>query len=179
MLYHVDSWRDAISQGYCSYVLSQPWVFLTDTSIHFRNLAWGEAEDKSTCHIQQETWPIHLLWALEASSHNQGHAWQCLATFCWEAWGSRLVAITCESDGFASPGWCLVFGWRVAVYQGSYYIISTVTGSTNNHFSSILAQALLLEVCHLWNKHKKTSIEKVNELFDTGDGDLSHNETLH
>lgn len=41
------------------------------------------------------------------------------------------------------------FGWRVAIYQGSYYIISTVTGSTNNHFSSILAQALLLKVGHL------------------------------
>jgi hypothetical protein len=82
--------------------------------------------------------------------------------------------------GLPAPDDVWSFDWSVAMYQGSYYIISTTTRSTNNHFSSILPQALLLETGHLWSTHKNRLLsEKINELFDTGDGDLSHSETLH
>lgn len=51
------------------------------------------------------------------------------------------------------------------------------TSSTNNHFSSRLSQLSLLERGDLQNM-KKMSIRKLDELFDTGDGDPSHSETL-
>lgn len=42
----------------------------------------------------------------------------------------------------------------------------------------MLSQSSFLEMGHLQNM-KKMSIRKTDELFDTGDGDLSHNKMLH